>query len=321
MPDLRPADQARLGGLAALVGRLRSTLRYVDYAQAERDCERLGTLLLDAVGRAWLSEARLVGIPRGGLLVAGMLAYVLDLGRGAFDSAGPQRPLLLVDDCALTGKRFADELARGTAPVVFAHLYSHPELRRAILECEPRVSHCLAARDLGDHARELYPEPAAYEAWRERWRRRLGPGRYWHGQPELVCFAWSEPDRLFWNPETETIEEGWRFLPPDRCLKNRSRLGLPPRASARRRWRVAEAVVSGEFDGQIWLYHATGDRLFAVADVAADMWRALAAWGEAEAAAGWLAGRYDAAPAELRHDLERFAERLAADGLLAPAAA
>ncbi len=294
-------------------------MRFVGYRQAERDCERLAERLLASYSRDDLRAFAWTAIPRGGLIVLGMLSYALALDRSRL-LAGPEpgRPLAIVDDCALTGARFAAELGRHPErPILFAHLYSHPDLRRAIELREERVERCVAAHDLADRARDSYPEAAAYEAWRERWRLRLGAARYWLGQPELVCFAWSEPERPFWNEASGRVEEGWRFLSPGRCLAHRAALGPPPIEGARPVWRAPDGIASGEFDGCLWLY-AEG-RIYSLEGAAADMWRALAAWGDPEAAVAWLAGRYEVGLGELAQDLADFAERLEACGLLEPA--
>ena len=93
---LRPVDAARLGTLPGLVRRLRHTLRYIDYRQAESDCETLAGLLLGGYSRQELRGFAIHGIPRGGLIVLGMLAYMLDLKADQLSAkADPTRPLLL----------------------------------------------------------------------------------------------------------------------------------------------------------------------------------------------------------------------------------
>ena len=276
--------------------------------------------LLDIYPRRDLRRFAARGLPRGGLIVLGMLSYLLDLEPERLSGeADPGRPVLLVDDCALSGARLHAALARsGSQSVVFAHLYSHPGLRSAISEAEPRVERCLAAADLTDHAREIYGDD--YDRWLASARDQLGGGRYWLGLPDLVCFAWSEPDRPIWNPVSEVLEEGWRMLPPHRCLKARAGLGPSPIPGAAPSWRVADGVVSATLDGRIWLYSLDTDRVYAVAGVAADMWRVLAAWGSVAAGVAFLAGRYEASPETLRRDLAAFAGRLAEHRLLEAAA-
>lgn len=314
--ELAAVDAARLGTLPALVRRLRHTLRYVDYRQAERDCEKLAALLLEDYSRRELHQFACRGVPRGGLVVLGMLSYLLDLeARQLSAGEDPDRPLLLVDDCALSGARLRGELAAsGSSRVVFAHLYSHPDLRAAIVEREERVERCIAAADLADHAHRLYGDD--YDRWLESGRRHLGGERYWLGVPDLVCFAWSEPDRPLWNPVSGDLEKGWRLLPPHRCLGARSALGPPPVAVRSPTWRVAEGVVTTEQEGRVWLYSLVTDRVYALGGVGAEMWQALACWGDARAAARYLAGHYDAPGETLRRDLEQFAESLVQHALL-----
>jgi hypothetical protein len=333
---LSPPNQSRLTQLAALLQTRQGQLHYVDYKQAEQDCERLAALLLQQITRPELATFHFAPIPRGGLIVLGMLAYILDLQPAQLlPQPNDQRPLVLVDDCALTGGRFGRFLAQTTAaPVIFAHLYSHPALRQAILEREARVSHCLAAHDLADHPPD---DPALYAGWQSRWRERLGAGRYWIGQPDLVCFAWSEPDQPFFNPASGQIEDGWRFLPPHACLKNKAALAVPPslQETSQRlnsesqpaseppgglyNWRVSSQVVTGRFDDLLWLCHTGSGQLFSLDGVAADMWRALAAYGHIATAAAYLLTLYAIPAATLHHDLTAFTHTLAAKGLLEPA--
>jgi hypothetical protein len=315
-PGLRPVDAARLGTLRGVVRRLRHTLHYVDYRQAERLCEALASKLLESYPRGGLRAFAVRGIPRGGLIVLGMLSYMLDLrAEQLSDEPTGDRPLLLVDDCALSGARFCSALsASASSQVVFAHLYSHPDLRAAIAAREPRVERCVAAADLADHARELYGDD--YPRWLASGRDHLGAGRYWLGLPDLVGFAWSEPDRPIWNPVSGALERGWRLLPPHSCLKARAELGPPPIPVRAATWRVADGVVGAVQEGRIWLYSLDTDRVYSLEGIGADMWRALASWGSVEAGAAHLAGRYEASRETLRRDLESFAETLAGQRLL-----
>jgi hypothetical protein len=322
-----PADDAvaeRLAQVAGFLRRAGGRLRWVDWRQAEEDCFKLAAELRRRVGDEVLSRAGFRAIPRGGLLVLGMLAYALDLRR---EQLGPDgdcaAPLVLVDDCALSGLRLRQEMARLPAEreVVVAHLYSHPELRRAVEESEPRVSACVAAHDLADRLRRLHPDAAERAEWQRRWLRRLGDDRYWLGLPELVAFVWSEPDRPFWNEARERFEHGWRFVPPHRCLKNRGRLvaelpGFKPAAAGEPRWRLPDGVLWGEFDGILWLCRGGDEEVFSLAGTAALAWKVLTAGGGAATAAQVLAGRFAVDEAAAGADVDRLVAELLAAGLL-----
>jgi hypothetical protein len=208
-------------------------------------------------------------------------------------------------------------LAKTTSSqVVFAHLYSHPDLRQAIRVRERRVHACVSAHDLRDHAPDQYTTAAEHVAWRQRWEERLGDERYWYGRPDLVCFAWSEPDHPFWNPVTGRVEDGWRFLSPDRCLKNRARLGLAPRTEGTPEWRVPDEVACGCFDNVWWLCRIGTGEVYRLDGVAADIWRALAATGCSDAAAEDLVRQYEIGVEQARGEVAAFGQELTTRGLL-----
>jgi hypothetical protein len=318
--SLPEADRGRLRPLAGMLRRLRGHLRYVGYRQAEEDCEVLAAKLLELFPRSELGRFTFAPIPRGGLIVLGMLSYALGLDRERFRlDPGSSGPLVVVDDCALTGARLAGFLETAASrEVVAVHLYSHPDLRRAVREREARVVACLAARDLADLAPA---RPEEHRLWTERWRERLGSGRswpgYWLGQPEPVGFAWNEPDRPFWNGVSGRVEDGWRFLPPHLCLKTRAALGgEPPGVPRGRVWRAPSHLVHGTFDGLLWLCDTRADQVFSLAGTGADLWRWLACWSDEAVAARRLAESYGIDPETARRETLAFAAELERAGLL-----
>ncbi len=316
------AAEARLEVLGPQLAKGLDCLRYVDYSQAQDDCERLAGLLIERFGREELRRFRFVGIPRGGLIVLGMLSYVLGLERTQLEGPHPpDAPLVVVDDCAFSGFRFDEFLARcESRRIAFAHLYSHPELRAAVEARQPRVVACLGAQDLHDHAPARHG--AQYPAWREGWADRLGADSgYWIGQPEHLCFPWSEPDVTVWNPTTERSERGWRLVPPELCVKTRWTLGTQPvsvqvQPEGTGFLRPSERVLYGEIDGSIVVGNTEAKTSFVLTGVAADMWGAVVEHGNLEGAAASLSEMYDAHHAVLYADLRDYTEDLLARDLL-----
>lgn len=315
------AGEARLEGLRWQLEHVLPRLRYVGYAQAEEDCERLAARLVERFGHDELRGFRFVAIPRGGFIVLGMLAYVLGLRRSQLEPPHPaDAPLVVVDDCALSGVRFGQFLERFDNPrVIFAHLYSPPELREAIEAREPRDVTCLGARDLPDRAPENLGDE--YPSWRERWVKRMDRRGYWVGQTDQVCFAWNEPDIGIWNPVTEREESGWRFVPPELCLKNRVAPGTRPiRVQAQLKGkgplRPSAHVLFGELEEQVVVGDLKTGEGFALSGVGADMWRAIVEYGGSKEVVAALLEDYDVDEATLRADLHGFIEELLSRGLL-----
>jgi len=318
---LSPArtDEIERSRLAALLHRLGEGLREVSWAQAERDAARLAAELAATVPD--LDRAGFAAIPRGGLVVLGLLSYLLDLDADRLVPASePADTLVLVDDCALTGLRARQAVAGcGARRVVLAHLYSTPPLRRALAR-EPTVVACVAARDLEDRTAEVLPDLEARRSARRRWREWLGD-RPWFGLSEPVAFPWNEPDRPFWNALTGRAEDGWRLVPPHRNLKARGRLGdlalIADRgAVAGPGWRLADGVAWGDFDGVVWLCRTADRRVFSLTGVAVDLWRWLAAGGDEAAVAARAAEAFGVGEVDARRDLAGLLEELSGEGLM-----
>ena len=307
------------------------TFYYIGYSQAEQDCEALAEQLVERLGKGIIQDAWFIPIPRGGKIVLGMLAYILDLRAdqlaGSWAHQKHQEDLIVVDDCALTGARFGRFLRQIAHPrVTFAHLYSHPQLRRAIEEKEIQVNACISARDLHDYAPERLGSD--YDHWQESWRARQAEPHYWVGQHEHICFAWNEPDRGFWDPANDKVEPAWQLVPPEFCLKNRTPIGedlhhLQIVAEGKGPLKLSDEALSCDLDDRIVLAQTGTGECFSLRGVSADMWRAVLEHGNETEATAALLLIYDVEERTLRSDLDAFVGDLLAKGLLerrAPAA-
>ena len=315
------AGKVWLAGQERALNRVCAHLRYVSYGQAERDCQQLAARLVERFGREAVGQFRYAGLARGGFIALGILAYTLGLERAQLEPPyPPDVPLVVVDDCAFTGNRFSRFLERcGRSQVIFAPLYSHPDLRAAIEAREPQVVACLSARDLHDHGPERLGKE--YPAWRQRWLAMMGGRRYWGGQTDHVCFSWSEPDRFIWDSVAENLVRAWHIVPPERYLGNR----LPPKTEpipvqvqpqGKGPLRPSEQVLFGELGGQTVVGNLETGGSFGLDDVAADIWRAIVAYGNAEDVVGALLADYDVGESTLRADLDDFVGDLLKRGLL-----
>lgn len=302
---------ARLGGAPVLI----------TYEEAETYTRKLAAKLISAFGLENLRYFNYVAIPRGGHFVLGMLSYILDLPQEAlvYPNTQTTQPVVVVDDCALSGYRFGRFLQQHQdKEIIFVHLCSHPALREAILSAENRVIACLTAYDLEDITEQRFPDPEERRKWQERWQERVGDIRYWIGISELVIFPWNEPDRPIWNPETNQVEDNWRLASPDRCLKNWGKLGLPPRQETNPTVRIPDQVAYTINQDDITLCNLDDETVYGLNSTAADIWRALAAYGDLAAAKDYLLELYDVDEAQLTADIHSLTDTLLAKGLLEP---
>lgn len=319
--DFDEPTAARIEAAAAHLDHAVGTLRYVGYAEAEEHCATLARKLIDRYGREQLTGFGFTAIPRGGLIVLGMLSYRLGLHASRLDRPPSDgAPLVVVDDCALTGSRFRRFLDTCDHPrIVFAHLCSPADLRTAIEAREPRVEACLAAADLVDHAPARLGDE--YPAWRERWMSRAQGGIYWVGQPEHVAFAWNEPDVTIWNPVSEREEVGWRVVPPELCLKNGSLDGGPAvpvqvQAEGPGPFRTAPEVLYADFGERVVVARRGATGSVALEGWGAVFWRSLIEHGRPDGAARSIVRQHGLDGARVSEDLEAFADDLVRGGLL-----
>lgn len=196
-------------------------LKYIDYQTVNTVCEELAEQFLKYYERHDLQRFSFTGIPRGGLIVLGILSYLLNLKSSQLTPPFSENsPLVIVDDCILSGARIAYFLQHSSSPyIILAPLFIHPDCREAILAQEERISACWSGANLVDHG--LAVMGGSYVHWQQQNLQRLAGTRYWLGLPDYVCFPWNEPDYLLWNAVGQTYQKSWPIVPPRLCLKNR----------------------------------------------------------------------------------------------------
>lgn len=314
------SDDRRLWVTTVCCRDLLQRMTYVDYGRAEADCEALAQRLISALGRAELRRCAFAPIPRGGLIVLGMLSYLLDLRPEQIlaDVATAAGPVCLVDDCLLTGLRLKQALARTVSrQVIVAHLYSHPSLRQAVLEIEPQVRACVAARDLallapddGGPAGESAASPGGTA---------LGLQAYWSGAVAPVAFAWTEPVLNMRDPFSGAVETTWHCVAPHRSLRHRATLDVPLQPAAVRTWQAPDDVVWSWHDGVLWLLQTRTEGAYRLEGDRAAIWRELAVHGDEQIVRERLRGGATAEGDGPDAAVDAFVAYLHAEGLLEPA--
>lgn len=332
-----PFELARLRDLATLIRERFQYHRYIGYAEAEEAAQQLACELVSRYGKDALSRFQFTAIPRGGVIVLGILSYLLDLRSDqvlvASNFRAEGEALVVVDDCSLSGYRFQDFIKNIDASrVIFCLLCAVPDLCRIIELREPRVEACFTAiglSDIGTHRFGNY-----YSQWREEQQRLIGGSGYWVGISQPVSFAWSEPQTLYWNGDRKAYAAGWNIMPPHLCLKRRVLAGEFEKrsdvtdiqksivinkdvmgsiqATSRVLWVKTGSVIAiariPETAESVTCFHLDG--------VAADMWESLMLHGSIDKVCESLAGHYDVNDQVLRHDLSNFVDDLIGNGIL-----
>ena len=296
-------------------------LRYVTYGDAMLVCEQLAEQLQNTFGSKSLHEFQFYGVPRGGLIVLGMLSYILGLRAEQLNPAVlSDVPLVVVDDCALSGSRFYRVLQQyPQQSLILATLYAHKALKGAIATREPNVIQCLSGQELYDHGPETMGAED-YGTWQTQNQARLAGHRYWLGLPDYLCFPWNEPDHLLWNPSTAALEQSWHILPPSVCLKNRpaceGSLPIQVQPTTQGWLQPTEHVVFGELNGQVLIGSLPTGETFGLSGKAAAFWRVILRVEGMEGAIAELSSQY--ADANLRSDLTTLVAQLIQQKILQP---
>ena len=315
-------EVARLQWLPAQLQTELPYFHYVSWQQAEAHVEELASRLVARFGREEIRQMRFVGIPRGGLIVLGMLSYALGLGSACLDSAeANDRPVVVVDDCALSGLRFREFLrsrATGASTVVFAHLYSHPDLRREVERREARVLAAVAARDLRDVAPEIYGEELS--TWRDRWKERDAENVYMVGRFEHLSFPWSEPDLTFWDESEQRARLGWRLVPPEACLKNRATapqgaFRLQIQGQEHGSMQLAAGTLYGEIGDQVLVAQLESGQVISLEGVSAELWRGFLRSPDPDATLDKVQAQYEVSRKDLQGDATAFLQEISRRGI------
>lgn len=308
-------DIARLKALAWQTKHALHTLRYVRYSDLENDCQLLVSRLTERIDPDQLKKCYFTCIPRGGLIVLGIFSYLLGLERWQMEPPPSyDAPVVVVDDCTLTGRRFAEFLGKNQSDtIIFTTLYSSPELRSTIEAKEPRVKACISAHDLKSC---VGPAGEDQNAFQEAIR---SPGTtdYWIGLTEYICFAWNEPDFVFYNPVTKKVEGNWTILPHEICLKNGPvRIPVSVQHDTRTAFRVAEDIVTVMDDNSVTIDNIITCERFVLKGIATEMWNALIECEDKEVLHAKFLNEYDTDPITLKRDISEFTGNLISQGIL-----
>lgn len=321
--------------LTGLLEEAGERVRFLAWPDVEKASSELAGQVEGVLGPSSV-DARIVAVPRGGLIVAALVAYAMEVPAsrvGSLDSASavdpetatpPVGPLILVDDVALSGVRLREAL--GLFPqeerIVIATLASHPDLRAAVLEASPQVEAFVSSIDLEDHAPRLLG--AASDSWRSQWSERV-PDRYHTALLDLIILPWSEPPLRLWNELEGRLEEGWRIAPPELCFRTRHCPPAIPLQVVDRMagvHRLMPKVIPVELDDRTLILVVGEDNgaskppSFALRGTAREIWQL---WLEAgrEAAVEGMQRRYpDVDPDRIRGDVEVLLAQLSEAGIV-----
>ena len=310
---LDPVQRGSIDALATQLDHVLPHRRVLGWDEVEQSVDRLAAVLRDMLDPDDLAAARWLPVPRGGVIVLGLLAYALDLDLSRVPA---DRLTVVVDDTCISGSRFQRfARAEGLSPdavarerTVFAHLHSTPGVRAAI--ATQLGMRAVAAEDLVDHAAERLGD--GHETWSAAWSER-DPDALWASQPDHVVYPWNEPDISVWNDAAGRVESGWRTVHrgPETHAELRKPIVVPSDSPE-----VADGSVVVELDDHVLLARSDHPDVLLLTDTVVDFWRALAETDSLADAVDELSGRFDVDRSDLATDLTEFRSALVDAGFL-----
>ena len=317
--SFEPAERARLTGLGHLLRAAGSRLRLLDWSAVEHAVDDLAQRLRDRLGAEGLDGTKIVGVPRGGLIVAALLAYTLGVNREHLGTCARGDTVILVDDCILSGVRISEAIASCPAStVIVATLFASPEVHRKVEGCDERVLASVAGVDLVDHGADVLGRD--YAEWIREWEPRVDQ-RLHTALLDLVVFPWNEPEIRLWNAETAEIEPHWWLAPEASCFAHRNEtpaidvhfVDELPGCS-----RLLDHVVPIYLRGGAALIDTVGQDSVYMSDSTHALLDAWLACDDIDEAAHEVAERYEVPEEVVRADLVGLLEDLAERGLVHP---
>lgn len=208
------SNRTDLWALGLHLFELQKDVNVLSGLRLEKEIKLLANKMKREIPADVLATCHVVMIPRGGLFVGAELSYLLNFKPEQFVDDG-RSDICVIDDCSLTGKRFAETLRRFEGRQVwFCHLASAKELRDNILKKEYEVQACLAAFDLNLRQDDSVKEMVDSE-------------RYLNKPIQHIAFPWTEPGLPVVLPFSGQMEDGWHLLPPHTTKGNLAALTLP----------------------------------------------------------------------------------------------
>lgn len=282
--------------------------RVIDHQKVEPLAERLATKLIEEEGGS-VAEYTAVAVPRGGLFVLGYLSYMLP---GLSPYAGnPQKPLLLVDDAAYSGRRLTEWIDHfPNREIVVATLLSAPQVREAISKRYGSKVRWINAEDLSTYGSVAHRSD----------EQDLPP---WQGRTEHCCFPWSETDRGLRLHGTAETYTAFRLSPIHFCLKNRSQFETNGSkvsiAGNERGWiRSRTGVLWANIDDRVYLADTTHGRSMTLSDTAAAFWMSCVTAESRDDSISRLSNKYGVERSRIATDLDRFASEMIGQEVLSP---
>ena len=155
------------------------------------------------------------GIPRGGLIVASLVAYAAGAQAATFNGELGGR-CWLIDDIAISGLRMLETLDRYEDASATVGLLAATDGAVEAIGAHPAVMQVIRAETV--QTVEPLDEQTQRE-WQARWPEY--DSRIWFGLCHHHAFPWREPDSVFKNRQTGESEHGFPLVSRRHCLSTK----------------------------------------------------------------------------------------------------
>ena len=284
-------------------------IQYLDSTQCLDLTKSLAKIIKQTVPENILKNSQVVAIPRGGLFIQAMLSYFLPLEHHQLqytENDVDTSPLIIVDDCAISGLRLAQQLKKfPNREIYFFTIASPRELRDSVNSKESRILDFKSVLDVKSYSTLDLNHASQC---------------YWRGQCDTIIFPWSETQRSYrFNGQLSNVPL-WKVAPNKLCLSAREK---------KQRIRTTEikenpsSVMSTPDDvlyhtdqGLTRILNVSTMKHYSLDSIGSTIWQSLLKNADLDNVLAELSSIYGVSKTKLNSDVQLLTQKLFNDGLI-----
>lgn len=284
-------------------------IQYLDSTQCLDLTKSLAKIIKQTVPENILKNSQVVAIPRGGLFIQAMLSYFLPLKHHQLqytENDVDTSPLIIVDDCAISGLRLAQQLEKFPNRDIYFFTIASPEkLRDSVKLKEARVLDFKSVVNI-----KSYSTLKAQNTQQ----------RYWLGQCDAVIFPWSETQRSHFSNGKLSNRPLWKIAPDKLCMSTKAKKQAIKATEVKENQSAVlstpDNILHFTDQGITKILDASTMKHYSLDAIGSDIWQSLLSNSNLDHALAELSATYKVSKTRLNNDMQLLTQKLIDAGLI-----